>query len=102
MRIGFKRYDPSTAKKFTRLPLGLRVGALSGLGLLGRRVLKAAPAYGRFYALGPPKTMTIQAPDHRTQAITFFGLKHCGVFGQEDLYCKDITSRTTRQRAEFL
>jgi len=65
-------------------------------------VLKAAPAYGRFYALGPPKTMTIQAPDHRTQAITFFGLKHCGVFGQEDLYCKDITSRTTRQRAEFL
>ena len=55
MRIGFKRYDPSTAKKFTRLPLGLRVGALSGLGLLARRVLKAAPAYGRFYALGPPK-----------------------------------------------
>ena len=64
MRIGFKRYDTSTAKKFTRLPLGLRVGALSGLGLLGRRVLKAAPAYGRFYALGPPKTMAIQAPDH--------------------------------------
>jgi len=34
MRIGFKGYDPSTAKKFTRLPQGLRVGALSGWGCL--------------------------------------------------------------------
>ena len=59
MRIGFKRYDTSTAKKFTRLPLGLRVGALVGVGLLARRVIKTAPAYDRFYSPGPPKTMAI-------------------------------------------
>ena len=101
MRIGFKRYDTSTAKKFTRLPLGLRVGALSGLGLLARRVLKAAPAYGRFYALGPPKTMTIQAPDHRTQAITLFRAEALRGLWARTLCCKDITSRATRQRAEI-